>query len=152
MLALYGLAMHHAQCVERETAILVATLANPDFLTALPEENNRSFETQFSKTLRPLIQALSVRVKLPADLGERLQEALRVRNWLAHRYFWERAASILTHEGRRRMLSELEEAADFLNAVDDELTVIAEAWRECVGIPSQITELEIQRYLQGQDR
>ena len=151
VLALYGLAMYHSQCVEKSTAILVGTLANPDFLNALPEQNRQSLEGDLLKTLGRLIRVLSSRVQLPADLEVRLREALRVRNWLAHRYFWDRAGSVLTHEGRQRMVAELKEASDLLNRLDDELMLIATAWRRSVGISDEVVEPELQKYLRCED-
>jgi hypothetical protein len=133
VLGRYGLAMYQAQCVERQTAILLATLPNSSFLSAQPEERYRFFEAEFSKTLGLLVKSLCQRVKLPAGLEGRLQKARELRNWLAHRYFWERADAILTSDGRNQMISELQEAADYLDKVDDELTLISVAWSRAVG-------------------
>jgi hypothetical protein len=149
--ARFGLAMFHAQCLERQVGILLATTFNPDFFRTSPEERDRFFACEFAKTLGRLVVTLHQRINVPHGLDGRLRRAVELRNWLAHEYFWQRPGSILTWDGRERMIAELQGAADFLNAVDEELTSITDNWLNHVGVPRDIIEAERSKYLSGSD-
>ena len=112
--ARFGLAAYQAQCVEKQLAILVATVHNPEFLSVETDTRERFFQVEFEKTLGQLVRTLGERVSIAPDLEERLRNALRLRNWLMHDYFWDRAAEVMTADGQSRMVPELQEAADFL--------------------------------------
>lgn len=95
----------------------------------------------------------TLRSRTPVDplLDSRLRRALKLRNWLAHDYFWERAGSILTRDGRERMITELQEVADFLNALDRELTAVSDRWLERAGISRDVIQAELEKYQRGED-
>lgn len=149
--ARFGLAMYQAQCVERQIGILLATTFNPDFLRTSPGERDRFFEREFAMTLGRLVTSLRRCIDVPHGLDQRLRRAVELRNWLAHEYFWQRPGSILTWDGRERMIAELQEAADFLDAIDEELTSIADNWLHRVGVPRDVIEAEMDRYLSDSD-
>ncbi len=143
--------MYFGQCVERQIGILLATTLNPDFLRTSPGERHQFFDREFAKTLGRLVDALRQRINVPHGLDRRLRRAVELRNWLAHEYFWQRPGSILTWDGRERMIAELQEAADFLKAVDEELTSITENWLDRVGVSRDVIEAERSKYLSGSD-
>lgn len=149
--ARFGLAAYEAQCVERQLGILLATTLNPRFFQSSPEERDRFFDTEFAKTLGQMLTALRARTTLAPTLEPRLRQALELRNWLAHNYFGERADSILSWDGRERMISELQETADFLASVDVELTTISEQWLQRAGISKKKIEVEMEKYKRGED-
>jgi hypothetical protein len=149
--ARFGLAMYHAQCVERQIGILLAMTFYPNFLRTSPEERDRFFDREFSKTLGSLVATLRQRINVPDDFDRRLRRAVKLRNWLAHEYFWQRPGSILTWDGRERMIAELRETADFLNAMDQELTRISDNWLNRVGLPRNVIEAELEKYRSGRD-
>lgn len=149
--ARFGLAVFQAQCVERQVGILLATTLNPDFLRGSPEERERFFEVEFSKTLGPLVRALGEKLTLDPNLHFRMQRALELRNWLAHRYFWERPGSILTDTGREKMILELQKAADFLGELDVELTALSEDWLDRIKFPRHKIQEEMEKYGRGED-
>jgi hypothetical protein len=62
--ARFGLAMYHAQCVERQIGILLATTLNPDFLRSSQEERDRFFDVEFAKTLGRLVGVLGEKLTL----------------------------------------------------------------------------------------
>ena len=66
-----------------------------------------------------------------------------LRNWLAHRYFSERAINILTLEGRKEMIFELQEKEDFLKELDAEFTVILNKWLFSQGVSKEELESEV---------
>lgn len=72
-----------------------------------------------------------------------LSEALQKRNWLTHNYFWERAYTFLSEEGRCSMIEELKQIAAFFADVDLYFTTVTERWGEEHGL----TETQIQRII-----
>jgi hypothetical protein len=149
--ARFGLAMFQAQCVERQVGILLATALNPQFLQTSPEDRERFFDTEFAKTLGNLVRALREQTTLAPEFESRLRRAVELRNWLSHHYFWKRAGSILTWDGREQMISELQETADFLGSMDMELTAISEKWLDRVGVSREAIEAEMAKYNRGQN-
>jgi hypothetical protein len=120
--ASYGWAMHAAQGVEREAAILLAIVFNPRFGASTPDERRLVFSTTAAATLGQLVSKLNTLGQVPSDLGQRLSESVRTRNWLAHDYFWDRAGHFLTPEGRHVMITELQRHRVQLQALDEALT------------------------------
>lgn len=149
--ARFGLASYHAQCIERQIAILLAATHNPEFLRVRPESRDHFFDREFAKTLGRLAKDLAARVQLPDDLESTIAGAVTKRNWLTHHYFWERAGWILTSDGREKMIDELQEAADFFGALDDDLTAIGLEWFERVGGSRDAIERELARYIAGEN-
>ena len=81
----------------------------------------------FGQTMGRTLSELERQGALPAGFESRLKRALKLRNWLAHDYFWERASEMASTAGRDLMRTELAEAAEALYALDDEL--VAEEMR-----------------------
>lgn len=144
--AWFGLASYRAQCVEKQLAILLASTYNPEFLRTRPDQRERFFDTEFVKTMGQLVAALRSQVTVASDLENRLSRAAKLRNWLAHDYFWDRATDILTADGRDKMIAELHAAADDLGTLDEELTSIAEAWFVASGGDAETLRAELEQF------
>ena len=92
-----------------------------------------------------LVTKIGKLAELGEDEKEQLQKALNKRNWLAHRYFWERAAAFISESGRESMIKELQEAACSFQALDELFTNRTIEWRETVGITQQSVDKELER-------
>ncbi len=112
--AYFGLAMYRAQCLERQLAIVLATRYGPGPTKITNVEYDGLLESLFSKTMGRLVRDIGEVAKLSEREEEQLREALNKRNWLAHRYFWERARVFLSASGRVAMIQELQETVDIL--------------------------------------
>lgn len=132
--ARYGVAMYYAQCVEHQLGLMLASMCNHEFLDTPHEARDALFDQELSKTLGKMAQNLKKARPISPTLEDRLTRAVEVRNWLAHRYFRERAREILSVRGRKVMISELQERADFLQALDSEFTGIMETWLSRMGV------------------
>lgn len=132
--ARYGLAVHQAQLVERQLAMLLATEYGPGPSCITAAQYDELLASFFQKTLGNLIATLRKKVSLPLDFADRLDRTLSMRNWLVHRYFWERAVPFTDTAGRDSMIRELTDATTFLESFDQELTVIAHRWAKEHGI------------------
>jgi hypothetical protein len=49
------------------------------------------------------------------------------------------------------MISELQQAADFLGGLDVELTALSDTWLDCIGFPKQAIEAELEKYKRGEN-
>jgi hypothetical protein len=146
-MARYGRAMYFAQCVEKQLAILTATTLKEDYLRVTPEDRERYFETEFQRTLGMLVAKIRAVTPVPLAIEGRLVRAVRLRNWLAHEYFWDRAWQILTVQGRAEMIVELDAAAEFLESLDGELTGVSDSWLARVGVSREVVEAEMLTHL-----
>ena len=139
--AVYGLAMYHAQCVEKSLAIMVSSIFNKDFVnTEGPDEREVIQDAFFRKTTGQLITQLRKQVSVPADLNDKLNEAREKRNWLAHEYFWDRSGEVMTNRGRDKMLSELTELCEWFSSLDKRLTSIYEKYLIKAGISIEMMD------------
>jgi len=145
--ARFGLAMYQAQCLERQLAILLATAYGPGPHKLTKCDYERLLGSLFKKTLGNLIQKLQESVTLPNDFELMLREALGKRNWLAHRYFWERAGHFMTEKGRMLMINELQVIAEELDQLDQVLTQTSCDWMKKAGIPEEVMDREMERIL-----
>lgn len=150
LFARFGLALYHAQCLEIQVGQLLA-VHNPEFFAMSPEQRDRAFDVEHEKTLGRLIDSLVGRMQMSPSLRDRLREANRLRNWLAHRYFWERAKHILKPEGRENMIVELQEKADLFRELDRELTDFATKLIFRAGVSNQEFESLLEPYDPGDD-
>ena len=124
--ALFGLASYHAQCLERQIGTMLSTCYSREFAAASPEQRDLIFNDHFAKTLGSLIRKLEGTIKVPPNLNQSLQAALKKRNWLMHDYFYERAAHILSSRGRHEMMSELTDLYKEFSRLDDDLDSVTE--------------------------
>ena len=148
--AKYGLAMYHAQCVEKGLAILVSCAFNKEFLPSDFNRRGEILDEVFTKTIGRLLTRMKKQISVPPNLELALNDALQKRNWLAHEYFWIRAGELNTTRGRNKMLKELKELSDFFFRVDAHLVSIYEKWSKKAGV-SQIVLDENLRKLIGEN-
>ena len=144
--ARYGVAMYYAQCLEHQLGLMLASMCNHGFLSTPQDARDALFDQELSKTLGKMAQSLKEALPVPPTLEDRLTRAVEIRNWLAHRYFRERAREILSVRGREVMISELQERADFLQVLDGEFTGITEKWLSRMGVSSEDIRAEMERF------
>ena len=147
--ARYGLAMYHAQCVEKSLAILVSSVFNEEFLKSAPENRNEIQNEVFAKTIGRLLNRLKKQITIPPNLDQTLAESLKKRNWLAHDYFWERAIQMMTPQGKEKMIEELTNLSGFFSKLDVHLTKISEKWLMKVGISEAALDEHMKQLIQN---
>lgn len=128
--AYFGLAVYTAQCLEHG---LVNAFTLFDFIpskksTLSLEEWEREIDFFTSKyfeyTLGRMIENLKKITDVPTDLSDKLSEALKIRNWLTHSYFRERAGDFLFSRGRKNMIEELKRSICTIKEADNQLSKI----------------------------
>ena len=145
--ARFGLAMYQAQRLERQLAIILATKYGPGPFKVGRTEFDSILENLFSKSFGQLVSTITKLSALSQDEGEQLRKALENRNWLAHRYFWERAADFLTESGRDSMINELHETAEQFDRLDELFTGKTVEWANSVGISQEMLNQQLERLL-----
>jgi hypothetical protein len=151
MFARYGLAMYHAQCVEKSLAILVSSVFNKDFLHSDLDRRADIQEEVFKKTIGRLLHRMRSQIAIPLNLDRTLNEAMQKRNWLAHDYFWVRAGEIMTSRGRNKIIDELTSLSDFFSMVDAHLVSIYEKWCDKIGVPQEVIQQNLKNLIQDNE-
>src|SRR5260221_10364416 len=107
----FGLAVYMAQVLEHGIANALVMLEHiPQKVGAVrnKEEWEQSvdvfYEQQFEKTLGQLVNALELHTSVNESVKGMLRECLCSRNFLAHRFFRERAAEFMNAKGRDAMI------------------------------------------------
>ena len=127
-------------------------MCNRQFFEVIPEARDAFFDRELSKTLGQMVKALKKNtIEIPSTLEERLTEALKIRNGLAHGYFYKRSAAILSLQGRENMISELQERVDFFQALDNDFTEIMVEWMNCLGVSKEDIDKEMRKFLQDRN-
>ena len=147
--ARFGLAMYFAQCLERQIGFLLATMYNKEFLQVPPEDRDAFFDREAKKTFGRMKGDLGKKAQFSKTLESRLNKAVKIRNWLVHRYFSERALNITTLEGREEIIFELQEKADFFKELDIEFTDLLFQWFYSRGGSKEEFESELAKFLRG---
>jgi hypothetical protein len=105
--ALFGLAMYRCQVLETGLVNHMIAVRRRDgpalYRGQVPAVEAMLQERTMGKNVGEICRRLSVSERLASEL----QEAVKTRNWLAHRYFWERAAAFVTSKGKEKMMEEL---------------------------------------------
>jgi hypothetical protein len=135
--------MFHAQCLEYGLVLLLSAKYGPS-----PEKINivqydELMQTNLLKTFGALKKDLPKLAKFPDGFEDKLTEALKKRNWLAHHYFRERASQFINKKGREQMIQELQTIADLFVYIDEQFTDINFKW----GAEHGLTEETFQKLL-----
>jgi hypothetical protein len=147
--ALYGLAMYHAQCVEKSLAILVSSVFNKEFHNSNANKREEIQKEEFAKTMGRLLNRLKTQITIPPNLEKTLVDSLKKRNWLAHEYFWEKNLQMHTTTGKKKMIEELEGMSDFFSKLDAHLTKISENAMKKMGVSEKEIDERVKQLIQN---
>ena len=124
MYAEFGATIHQAQLLEGALRLLL--LVGREYTKAqIPDEAIRyPVGLEGRKTLGMLFNEAMQVEPVPEKDREMIQVAIELRNHLIHSFWGERAAHMLTPEGRRALVEELKQMWTFLRGV----TAIVHRW------------------------
>lgn len=127
MYARYGLAMYSAQVMEAgiRQALVMAKLSSNDSATRIDYDNLMSNAS--TNVLGRLIAALKPFLEGDESLVSDLALALRIRNQLAHHFFWDHSVDAISTPGRNRMIAE---SIAFIELFDDVTTRLENVTRQ----------------------
>jgi hypothetical protein len=148
--ARFGLAYYESECLHRSLCIALAwsTLPPPD-LTTQPRVEERLAKA-FSLTLGEVVDRLQN--LLPEQFLTSLPLAVERRNFLAHRFWFERAHLMFSEEGGRRLIAELQEYCDAFDRLDKQTGVWLTLKRGELGFTDEMLHASLEEVLAGQDK
>ena len=161
--AYFGRAYYMANVFETGLGNAIVQL---DFLAEIVEtlkrEGRRSFdqaryekdfdafmERQNAQTFGNLWKRVEKLIVPDAALRDLIAEAKTKRDFLAHRYFRERADQFMTRQGRDGMIAELDSAAETFSKADKALDKFLEPRRAAIGLSADRIEAHFARYMQS---
>lgn len=139
--AKFGLAMYQGQVLEHEIVNLIVWSGVNTGTYSNRQEFDIANVEMFKKTMGTLKKVLMAhRIDL-GYLEDELVKAVRLRNFLAHNYFRERASALMDEDGRDRMIAELDQAVEFFGHVDAQLTPFTNKILESFDVLDKIPEV-----------
>ena len=149
--AYFGLASYLAQCFEMDLGNILLIHHRLTHSTVTLDDLLNLEKTLIRKTLGPVLSAVRKVVSFDPAAETLLETALLKRNYLTHHYFREHAVDMLSHDGRAKMISELQDICDVFRDVGALATVIARATGRLAGITDAIIEDEFRRLCKSED-
>ncbi len=131
--ARYGLAMYSAQLLETGLIQFVVTLRADAGNLNTQQEYDEEWDKLAKMTFGQLLKTIDPSLLDPATAQE-MDKALALRNRLAHKYFWEKAAEMLGEKTKEQMVNELQGYADYFKSLDEKVTEKIYAWAKRCGI------------------
>ena len=145
--ARYGLAMYFAQVVEHAIVNLRIALRLPERATLTKRDIDQFMDEAFTMTFGRLLKELR-RMGQPIDFVWRdLGQARNMRNWLAHRYFPDRAVQFMSPAGRVVMLEELDDATNLFMQVNKSLERLSAEVRAANNVGEDAVRQEYEQLL-----
>ena len=144
--AYFGLASYLAQCFEMDLGNILLIHHRLTHSTVTLDDL-----LNLEKTLGPVLSAVRKVVSFDPAAETLLETTLLKRNYLTHHYFREHAVDMLSHDGRAKIISELQDICDVFRDVGALATVIARATRRLAGITDAIIEDEFRRLCKSED-
>lgn len=140
-----GLALYWAQCLEKslENFLCLHGQSSGECVT-LTELDALEGRVE-AQTLGRLFNDTRKQARFDKGAEELLATALDRRNFIAHRFFKERAEAFMSRAGRDQMIVELIEIQDCFRKADIVATVICKALQKVLGISDEMIEQELKR-------
>ena len=126
----FGRAMYYAQCLEQQLGMILTYMYNRQYFEVPLECRDAIYDRELNKTLGRMVKDIQKKTNVPPTLNKRLEKAVDFRNYLAHKYFYDRSRQMDFIEGMEEMISELQEMTVFFDELDRELTDILQKYME----------------------
>ena len=146
-----GLALYWAQCFEQtlENILVIHSRISRRCITLADLD---SYEDEVArKTLGRLLRDVRQHVTFGDDAEELIATAHQNRNFLAHRFYKERATEWFSFDGRNRLIAELNRMQQSFRTADAVTSTICRALGHSIGITDEIIDTEFER-LKNQNR
>ncbi len=145
----YGLALYLAQCVEKQIAILLAGAYAPTPGKMTKFRFDDLLDSGMEKMFGKLVGELENKVTIAQEIKDKLDLAVKNRNWLAHYYWWDRVSEFNSDKGRESMLKELREINILFEELEDYLADLLKRWAKETGMTLEDFASEVESLLSG---
>lgn len=145
--ARFGLAYSESECLHRGLciALAIAPFQNQLHITRPRVEERLSYA--FSLTLGQVKDAL--KDKLPDELFSRLEYVVEQRNFLAHRFWFERIHFMVSATGLRQMLEELSVLSTLFSELDEQVSDYFRPRFRQLGLTNELLQDSLDAILTG---
>lgn len=148
MYARFGLAYYQSECLHRELCMILAWSGLPSReLITRPRVEERLSQA-FSLTLGDVASRLEG--VLPTELGGKVQEAVDIRNVLAHHFWFDRAHLMFSVNNVRQLIAELDGYAEAFDRLDTRVSEWSEPMRRGLGLADDVLQQSLRRILAGE--
>ncbi len=135
VLRLFGLASYYAHCIEEE--LWIARLFLLRTSNSAISHDMELVENQ-KITMGKLLRLVSNSFELKSAELEKLEICLEKRNWLAHKYWAERAHLLATADGCNRALAELSDLCRILQSGNNIAKEVSIRIRASIGVSEDL--------------
>jgi hypothetical protein len=149
--AYFGLAIYTAQVLEHQIVNMFVATKLHERHKISREDVDAIFDERFSQTMGKLIKDLKTIYKLSDTIIEQLDNALKTRNMLIHRYFREKVTQFSTIEGRLEMVRELDKVRQNFEKTDKILTEIYIEITRRHGVTQEMVDKALEDLLSGKE-
>jgi len=145
--ARFGLAYYLSECLHRELCYILpmSRLPRKDLVTRPRVEERLAYA--FSRTLGEVARQLED--ILPDDLLAEIRRAVEQRNFLAHRFWFERAHLMSTVDGISTMIEELDDYSGLFERLDERATAWYDPKQRALGISDGMIEKCLKETIAG---
>jgi hypothetical protein len=146
--AQFGLAYYFSECLHRELCNVYALLTFKDSKDATSPRIEEKLAYSFSLTLGQVIR--ETKNIFPSELHQRLTSALEKRNYLAHRFWFERIHLMYSESGLIEIHQELLGLSNLFSSLDEEISRYLKSKQEAFGITDDLIEQSLDELLAGE--
>jgi hypothetical protein len=143
----FGLSYYFSECLHKELCNVYALLTFQDSEDMTRPRVEEKLAYAFSLTLGQAIR--ETKDILPNKLHEHLIVALEKRNYLAHRYWFERIHLMYSKQGLLEMKKELTELGNLFSNLDEEIGSYLKSKHASFGITEDLIEQSLEELLSG---
>lgn len=141
MLAAFGMAFFMANALEQDIInVMVLVWMTTQDHPPSSKEIGDVLDRHSRKTMGILLSDLKKLIGVEEALKDSLEEALDIRNWLAHRFFYDRGVEICTAPGKKVVTAELQSKASTLQHTRGKMLSIVQSLRDKTGITDDMLE------------
>ncbi len=146
--AWFGTAYYHSEVLHRGLCNIYAlsTFDKPESITRPRIEEKLAYAS--SLTLGQVIK--ESKHLFPTEIQEQLDLALSKRNFLAHRFWFEKNYLMFDEKGLLQLRDELIEYTDFFEGLDKTISTFFHPIRQKFGITDEMVQESYERFLQGE--
>lgn len=148
LFARFGLAYYNSECLHRELCNFLAISVFPSRAGITRPRMEERLAQAFKLSLRIVVEKL--RPLLQEELLPDLEAAVERRNFLAHRFWFERAHLMSSVSGIDKMIEELDAMSEQFHRLDEKCTQRFDHKRNELGITDDVVQSALERCLAGQ--
>ena len=148
--AQFGLAYYFSECLQSGICNLLSLcdLGDPAMMTRARMDERLA--AAYALTMGEAIKQASQHI--PSDLHGKLLKALEVRNFLAHKFWFERCHRMYQSHHIHLLISELHSFTELFQQVDAEMSEISKERRASLNITEEKIELMSLQIISGSDK